>query len=308
MKKKLFNNSQLFYMIVVCVLAILFAVGIRLFTNQNGLINHGLYAEAITLDDVPETIRSEMNANMDNAGAYFYKETDESKDVYALLTAGHVVGVDLNVEPVVEDGGMFFSVDFSENGEVEEKLVYAVYKTNASAVAGGDLRLKNPYLKIGATGMNVGILKKMDSGIGYYITPIMDTEEINRIYTPADDSLANLKNGLYLYTYQLTTDGTLLTSAEKQDGYEVLGVMTEFHDDPVASVTLMLGDQIKIQAIVKDESILTALRERDFDQYSVNCWATISANDEVTITSLHMGGSNLLAKEMPVEESGDSEN
>lgn len=281
------------------VLALLFAGGIFLLATygKTSLASRGLYAEEITMEEVPEAIKSEMEGVMESPGAYFYKETNDSKEVYVLLTAGKVVGVNMISEPVEEDGGMYFSVAFQDNGGVEEELLYKVYKTNASAVAGDALHLKNPYEQVGDTGMNIGLLKKMDSGIGYYITPLMDPNEVNRVYVPADDSLAELEDGIYLYTYQLTSDGVVLTSAEKRTDYEVLCAVTEFADEPQASATLLLNNQIKIKVNVKDGAVLNTLRENDFEKYSLNGWVTLSVDGAAEITSLQVKNYNSLIEE-----------
>lgn len=294
--KKFFENKQAIYAAAAIILALAFAIGVFWFAThrETPLGSRGLYAEEITLEEVPESIRTEMEETLESAGAYFYKETDDSEDVYVLLNASKVVGVNMIVEPVEEEGGMYFSVAFLDNGGVEEELIYKVYKTNASAVAGDDQRLKSPYEQVGDTGMNIGLLQNMDSGIGYYITPLMDTNEVNRVFTPEDDSLAELEDGIYRYTYQLTSNGVVLTSAEKRDSYEVLCVVTEFVDDPQASATLLLNNQIKASANVNDEAVLKILRGNDFELYSLTCQATLTFDGAAEITALQVKSYNSL--------------
>lgn len=286
--KKILENKPVVYIMISVILALIFAGGVYWFATHGTAKNpSNLYAKEISLDSVPDSIRTEMENTLETAGAYFYKETDESQEVYALLTAGNVVGVNMEVDPVEEDGGIYFSVDFQDTGDVEETLLYKVYQTNASAVAGDDLRLKAPYEQEGDTGMNIGLLQKMDSGAGYYIIPFLDADSANRVFVPADDSLSDLENGIYLYTYQLTSDGVLLTSAEKRSDYDLVCVVTGYDDEPQPAATVQIHDQINVKVSIADETIQKTLCENDFEEYQLNCEATLTYQDgEVKVSKL----------------------
>lgn len=295
--RKTLTKKQKIYLAAAAFLAVVFACGIifvlKYFTPDN--TNAGLYAKEISLEEVPESIQAEMTATLEEPGAYFYKESEDSTVVYALLTAGKVVGTDMAVDPTPEDGGMYFSVVLQDNSSFEKGLLYKIYVTNASAVAGDDQRLKNPYEQVGDEGMNLGIIEKMDSGIGYYILPLMDMDEVNRVYVPADNTLANLENGLYLYTYKLTKDGVQLLSAEKRESYEISCVITDFSEEPTgAAVTLILDDQIKLTAGASDAAVLKTLKDNDFTKYSLNCSVTLTFDQVPIISSIDVMSFNLL--------------
>lgn len=298
--KQSLTKKQIVYFAAAAILLIVFVIGIFFVTKYINLDdpNEGLYAKEISLEEVPESIRKEMESTLEQPGAYFYKETDDSTLVYVLLTAGNVVGTDMTVEPTPEEGGMYFSVIFQDNGGFEDELLYKVYETNATAVAGDDQRLKNPYERVGDEGMNLGILEKMDSGIGYYILPLMDMEEVNRVYVPVDDSLSDLENGLYLYTYKLTNDGAQLLTVEKRNSYEISCEITDFSEEPTgATAELILNNQIKLIAGVKDEAVLKTLQDNDFEKYTLNCAVTISFDETPMISAIDVMSFNLLEEE-----------
>lgn len=279
--KKLSQNGKAY--LVALVLGTFFVcLNIYLANNYDAIVQkYTTHAEEVSLEDVPTKISEEMLNDLENPGAYFYKETEDSKDIYALLTAGQTVRLSMSVSPTLEDSSMHFAVNFFSTTDPDSKTLYKIYKTNAKAVSADNQRLKKPYLQINSEGMNIGYLQKMSSGIGYFITPLEDFSDNTRVFVPepGNESVEDLENGIYLYTYKLTTNGTQLLSATPRDSIQVYGQVTSFTDKDISkTATILLNDQIKMDVVVSDESA-EVLHQNNFEEYYPICLFTLTHQD-----------------------------
>lgn len=283
------KKTKITLAVIAVVTAIFVVVALVLRNQQPVEPQTELTAEEITRADVPESIWAEMEEVLEKPDAYFYRE-EGGETIYALLTAGKVVGIDLNVTPNEEDGGMYFSIHYTTNGGREEELAYKLYKTSASAVAADTVLLKMPYRQVGDEGANIGLLEQTDADIGYYITPLLDTEETNRLYVPADSTTEGLSDGIYSFTYKITTDGIQLLTATEKDSYTLQCVITAFTDGPQPSIELLLGESLHVTAWTTNAELLALLQKTNFDEENLNVKATIAFDGRVDILEAKLYG------------------
>ena len=121
--------------LAILLISALLSVGIFLWLQSHNELQLAPNTEEITLNEVPEKIREEMNENLENPGAHYYK-TSDSDEVYALLTTGTVLGLSMDITPYLEEGDItYFAIDLKENGNSNEELLYKVFKTKSKNVA-----------------------------------------------------------------------------------------------------------------------------------------------------------------------------
>lgn len=173
---------------------------------------------SITEGDLPASIRAEMEKVLSSPGVYVFPSPDSTPqgDVrngqYVLLTAGLVSNYEMGVDYETEG---LEHVDFAvsmRDTEAEERYLYRLYFTTASTVTANQAALQNPAMRMGAAGFNQGYLERY--GDGYYIIPILDDNITNHVYQ-AGSVGSTLENGLYEFSYEVTENGTILTSAEQ---------------------------------------------------------------------------------------------
>lgn len=219
--------------IAVAVVGIVAAAGITIATLN---ADSHYYAKEISMDNLPETIQEQATEDVEDGGAYFYRDT-ENKDVsYVLLSFGPQMDLAMDVEISQIDDGLYFSVEPIET-ETEEDLVYKVFETDAPAVSSDKNVLQNPRLVQGSSGLNVGYIQKSDTG--YYVSPLEDDSTNDRLYAYDGE----LPDGLYRFTYQLGQDGPVITNADAIEKYSKKGYVTDVNADLSTATLVLVGEQ-----------------------------------------------------------------
>lgn len=269
-------------LVVVVVLGIIISAVIL---QPEKIIKKGFDAEEITMQEVPTSIQKEMQASLEERGTHFYRQ-ENGDTVYALLTAGTIMGRTLVVEPSAIKDGIYFTAKFIESSGVAEALQYKIYRTKATSVAGDDYLLQNPYLKVGAKGLNSGYLQHMTQG--YYVLPLMDTDGLNRVYGTSENT-KNLTDGLYEFTYELTETGAKLLTATPIDSCTLGCTVISFTDGPKPSVSIRFGThKLKADLLVTDDDILATLRKNDFKKSDLQTECTIEFTNQLILTDLQV--------------------
>lgn len=219
--------------IAVAIVGIVAAAGITIATLN---ADSHYYAKEISMDNLPETIQEQATEDVEDGGAYFYRDA-ENKDVsYVLLSFGPQMDLAMDVEISQIDEGLYFSVEPIET-ETEEGLVYKVFETDAPAVSSDKNVLQNPRLVQGSSGLNVGYIQKSDTG--YYVSPLEDDSTNDRLYAYDGE----LQDGLYRFTYQLGQDGPVITNADAIEKYSKKGYVTDVNADLSTATLVLVGEQ-----------------------------------------------------------------
>ncbi len=219
--------------IAVAIVSLAAATGIA-FAALNADSHY--YAEEISMDSLPETIQEQALEDVQNGGAYFYRDAENEDISYVLLSFGSQMDLDMAVETSEIDDGLYFSVGPIET-EAEEGLVYKVFETNAPAVSSDKNVLQNPRLVQGSTGLNVGYIQKSDTG--YYVSPLEDDSTNDRLYAYDGE----LPDGLYRFTYELGQDGPVITNADAIEKYSKKGYVTDVNVDLSTVSLVLVGEQ-----------------------------------------------------------------
>lgn len=219
--------------IAVAVVGVLAAAGIA-FTALNADSHY--YAKEISMDSLPETIQDQALEDVEDGGAYFYRDAENEDISYVLLSFGSQMDLDMAVEISEIDDGLYFSVEPIE-AEAEEGLVYKVFETDAPAVSSDKNVLQNPRLVQGSTGLNVGYIQKSDTG--YYVSPLEDDSTNDRLYAYDGE----LPDGLYRFTYELGQDGPVITNADAIEKYSKKGNVTDVNVDLSTVSLVLVGEQ-----------------------------------------------------------------
>lgn len=167
--------------------------------------------------ELSEAVRDQMEKVLSSPGAYTFDgeyKVDETilSGRFVLLTAGLVSNYEMGVEFEPEGTELVnFAVSMLDNNSAEQYL-YKLFFTTAERIAVNEAALQNPAMRVGTTGFNQGYLERY--GDGYYIIPILDEQITNHVYQ-AGIVGSILENGLYEFTYEVTNQGTILTSAQK---------------------------------------------------------------------------------------------
>lgn len=227
---------------IIAVLAIV-AVVIGFVVNRNSNDDHGsddptnpnfvATISEVAIENIPEEVKAKMEADMETPGAHSY---DVGNERYVLLTTGKIVGLDMAVDASIDENEAYLAVTIYENTKTEEKVLSKTYKTTAQVIHVNDQVLINPYLKVGAVGINKGFIEKEENT--YFITPIMDDSVMNRVFLPGDVGMT-LENGLYEYTYEVTNDGMKLLTATPVDSVNKNAQVVSC--DEAGLVTISLG-------------------------------------------------------------------
>lgn len=228
-------NSLKWRIIVGVFLAAVVMVVTILYTKNNSVV---YAASEITIDAIPESLRSEVQQDIQQGGAYFYREGENAETSYVALSFGTQLDMAMNVTVTDIEGGLYFSITPVET-ESEEQVVYKLYETDAPSINTDKNVLRNPRLAKGSVGINVGFLQPTESG--YYIEPLESDSENNRLYTAKED--LKIEAGLYRYSFQLTQDGAELLSASALDQYSKNGYITAIDTDIQTVQVVLVGDE-----------------------------------------------------------------
>lgn len=188
------------------------------------------------MDSLPEAIQEQALEDVEDGGAYFYRDAENEDISYVLLSFGSQMDLDMAVEISEIDDGLYFSVEPIE-AEAEEGLVYKVFETDAPAVSSDKNVLQNPRLVQGSTGLNVGYIQKSDTG--YYVSPLEDDSTNDRLYAYDGE----LPDGLYRFTYELGQDGPVITNADAIEKYSKKGYVTGVNVDLSTVSLVLVGEQ-----------------------------------------------------------------
>lgn len=194
--------------------------------------------------ELPEALAEAMTADAATAGFYTY---EAEKGTYVLMSYGSCAGIDMSVRYAVEDDSVYFDPEAIAVADVSVHDEYCVYFTNASAISANEVVLKNPGYGIGSVGLNTGWVEISEDN-SFYITPILDTKPIDRVFLTSGE--ARLGRGLYQYEYEIRSNGAFVTAAEKLDDVvrtvRVCDMNYEAH-----TADILLGDEeVRITAAV----------------------------------------------------------
>lgn len=232
------------------------------------------YAKEVSMDGLPETVREQALEDVENGGAYFYRDAENEDISYILLSFGSQMDLAMDVETSEIDDGLYFSVEPIET-EAEEGLVYKVFETDAPAVSSDKNVLQNPRLVQGSNGLNVGYIQKSDTG--YYVSPLEDDGTNDRLYAYDGE----LPDGLYRFTYQLGQDGPVITNADAIENYSKKGYVTDVNADLSTVSLVLVGEQeIKYNMYfdAADYELLHTLQ--DCEQHGSNAVLNITFHHE----------------------------
>lgn len=100
-------NSLKWRIIVGVFLAAVVMVVTILYTKNNSVV---YAASEITIDAIPESLRSEVQQNIQQGGAYFYREGENAETSYVALSFGTQLDMAMNVTVTDIEGGLYFSI------------------------------------------------------------------------------------------------------------------------------------------------------------------------------------------------------
>ena len=234
----------------------------------------------VTLDEVPEEVKAEMESTIYVPGAYYYSFGEE---YYVLLTAGELSGYRMSVSyEVNEDNEADFSIQLLEANTEEPVLLYKVYKTTAVAVNANKGALMTPTLEVGAVGLNEGFIRP--NGDDYSVYPIMD-QSINNALFRGDRLDSKLEAGFYSYQFEIASDGFYLLSATPMTEIQETGYLDSYTATGEASITFSEGGPaLEVQFDPNDADILNGLAAMEKND-GQNGWFTLKVVDGQPVIS-----------------------
>ncbi len=230
------KNKVIMTRIAICIVMAILVVAGTIFAVQRNTKHYT--ATEITIEDLPESIKGKAEADIQEGGAYFYREGDDADTSYVALSFGKQLDMSMDVTITDIEDGLYFSISPMQTTS-EEKLVYKLYETDAPSINTDKNILKNPRLVKGSVGINVGYLTPSETG--YYIEPLEDDSEYNRLYTAPEDM--NLEAGLYRYSFQLTQDGAELVAASAIDQYSKTGYVSGIDEEQQTAQIVLVGEE-----------------------------------------------------------------
>lgn len=230
------KNKVVMTRIVICVVMAILVVAGTIFAIQRNAKHYT--ATEIAMEDLPESIKEKAEADIQEGGAYFYREGDDANTSYVALSFGKQLDMSMDVTITDIEDGLYFSISPIQTTS-EEKLVYKLYETDAPSINTDKNILKNPRLVKGSAGINVGYLTPSETG--YYIEPLEDDSEYNRLYTAPEDM--KLEAGLYRYSFVLTQDGAELVAASAIDQYSKIGYISAINEDLQTAQVVLVGEE-----------------------------------------------------------------
>lgn len=236
MIEKLENKKTLLFRIGACVVLAGLVVAGTIY-GVHYTAKHYTATE-ISMEDLPESIKAEAEEDVQEGGAYFYRESEDAETAYVALSFGKQLDMDMNVTITDIEDGLYFSIAPIETPH-DEEVIYKLYETDAPSINTDKNILKNPRLIKGAVGINVGYVVPTETG--YYIEPLENDSEYNRLYTAADG--VKMEQGIYRYTCQLTQDGAEVLSASAIDQYSKEGYVSGIDPDSGTVNVVLVGEE-----------------------------------------------------------------
>ena len=230
------KNKVVMTRIAICAVMAILVVAGTIFAVQRNTKQYT--ATEIAMEDLPESIKEKVEADIQEGGAYFYREGDDANTSYVALSFVKQIDMSMDVNITDIEDGLYFSISPVQTTS-EDKLVYKLYETDAPSINTDKNILRNPRLVKGSVGINVGYLTPSETG--YYIEPLEDDSEYNRLYTAPKDM--KLEAGLYRYSFQLTQDGAELVAAAVIDQYSKMGYVSEINEDLQTAQVILVGEE-----------------------------------------------------------------
>lgn len=272
-------GMKYFGVVMVVIIAVAGIIGATVFRHNSS--DTAVVEEIVSETDIPGSVLSAMNDDIDTAGFYKY---DAGSDTYVLLSLGNVANIGLSVTPQIDGTSVHFALSGVEVSDPEVHQVFRVFKTDAVAVSADEKVLENPYYGVGSEGMNVGWVEPTGNG-EYYIIPLMDTAPTDRLFKAKAE--ATLGTGVYYYEYSIQSSGAMITTAEKLDSYSFWASVDRI-DNEARTTDILVGDndvRFNLDTSLLDDTGLSELLKAH-DKNIEAKFSVVNASGKASIESI----------------------
>lgn len=201
----------------------------------------------VSLSNVTADLSPTITKAIPQAGMHLFHSEDGT---YVLLTYGDATGYDMKVSSHISENDVYFRL-YSEKAP-DGGPVYKLFKVqNTVAISANTASLLNPEYLPGVEGINIGWIYAADNSISK-IVPLLDPDSNDDSFSVAGDAYID-RDGLYRYTYAVTSTGTNILSAVRLDSHDCQMTLQWSNDgqseviDTSSGLTMHFAEKLRSQ-------------------------------------------------------------